>query len=40
VEAHRALGMLSIGDLVNWIIGAQEHTIRHLHHYIAGSYPA
>jgi CBS domain-containing protein len=40
VEAHRPVGMLSIGDLVNWIIGAQEQTIRHLHHYIAGSYPA
>jgi hypothetical protein len=30
----------SIGDLVNWIIGAQKQTIRHLHNYIAGSYPA
>ncbi len=39
VEGHRAVGMLSIGDLVNWIIGAQEQTIRHLHHYITGSYP-
>lgn len=39
VEGHRAIGMLSIGDLVNWIISAQEQTIRHLHNYIAGSYP-
>jgi CBS domain-containing protein len=34
------IGMLSIGDLVNWIIRRQEEEIHHLHHYIAGSYPA
>lgn len=39
VEGHRAVGMLSIGDLVNWIMTAQDQTIRQLHHYIAGSYP-
>lgn len=40
LEAETVVGMLSMGDLVNWIITAQEQTIRHLHSYIAGSYPA
>jgi CBS domain-containing protein len=39
LEADRAVGMVSIGDLVNWIITAQDDTIRHLHNYITGSYP-
>ena len=39
-EAGRIDGIVSIGDLVNWIIGAQEDTIRHLRNYITGSYPA
>ena len=39
LEADRVVGMVSIGDLVNWIITAQDDTIRHLHHYITGSYP-
>jgi signal-transduction protein with cAMP-binding, CBS, and nucleotidyltransferase domain len=39
MEGDRVVGMVSIGDLVNWIITAQEQTIRHLHNYIAGSYP-
>ena len=34
------IGVLSIGDLVNWIIRRQEEEIHHLHYYIAGSYPA
>ncbi len=39
LEGDRVTGVVSIGDLVNWIINAQDDTIRHLHHYIAGSYP-
>jgi CBS domain-containing protein len=31
------LGIISIGDLVKWIITSQEETIKHLHSYIAGS---
>jgi CBS domain-containing protein len=38
-EGDRVLGVVSIGDLVNWIITAQAETIGHLHSYIAGSYP-
>ncbi|MBV8438190.1 MAG: CBS domain-containing protein [Silvibacterium sp.] len=32
-------GMISIGDLVQWISFAQEQTIEHLEHYIEGKYP-
>jgi CBS domain-containing protein len=35
----KILGMISIGDLVNWIVFAQDHTIEQLEHYIEGKYP-
>lgn len=38
-QGNHVVGMISIGDLVNWIITAQAETIDHLSHYIAGSYP-
>jgi CBS domain-containing protein len=35
----RAVGMVSIGDLVNWIMSAQEDMIVQLNNYIGGKYP-
>jgi len=39
MERDEVIGMLSIGDLVNWIVSSQQQTIRHLHNYIEGKYP-
>jgi CBS domain-containing protein len=39
VDGGKPVGMVSIGDLVNWIMSAQEHMIGQLHSYISGSYP-
>jgi CBS domain-containing protein len=36
LEAGRILGVVSIGDLVNWIITAQSSTIHQLQTYISG----
>ncbi len=36
VDAERVVGMVSIGDLVNWIIRAQDATISQLEGYISG----
>jgi CBS domain-containing protein len=37
-SAGNIAGMLSIGDLVSWIIGSQDEAISHLEHYISGDY--
>jgi CBS domain-containing protein len=39
VDRDRVIGIISIGDLVNWIITAHEETIGQLQSYIAGNYP-
>jgi CBS domain-containing protein len=37
LENERLVGVISIGDLVNWIISEQSETIRHLEAYISGT---
>jgi len=39
VEAGTILGVVSIGDLVKWMISAQQQTISQLHNYITNQYP-
>lgn len=40
VESDAILGVVSIGDIVKWIVSEQEGIIEQLHNYIAASYPA
>ena len=39
VENERVLGVVSIGDLVKWLVSEQEVTIEHLQNYISSKYP-
>jgi len=39
MDCDRVVGVLSIGDVVNWIIASQDQAIEHLENYIAGGYP-
>lgn len=37
VEGETVTGIVSIGDLVNWLVSEQQETIRHLQSWIASS---
>ncbi len=39
MEDDKTVGIVSIGDLVNWIINVQRLTIDQLQNYISGQYP-
>jgi CBS domain-containing protein len=39
IEENRMVGLVSIGNLVNWVISAQHAAIGHLEDFIRGAYP-
>ena len=40
MENERVIGIVSIGDLVKWLVSEQGETIEHLHNYISAKYPS
>lgn len=39
VQNDKIMGVVSIGDLVKWLVSEQEETIEHLQNYISAKYP-
>lgn len=39
VDGGHLVGLISIGDLVSWVMHSQRHTILQLQGYITGDYP-
>ena len=39
LQGENVVGVVSIGDLLNWVITSHEQTIHHLQSYIRGDYP-
>jgi CBS domain-containing protein len=39
MENEKVLGVVSIGDLVKWVVSEQEETIEHLQNHITAKYP-
>ena len=40
IQNEGVLGVVSIGDMVKWIVSEQEETIEHLQNYIGATYPS
>ena len=39
LQGEKVVGVVTLGDLVKWMVTSHEETIEQLHAYISGSYP-
>ncbi len=39
IDDDNLVGLISIGDMVSWVMQSQHHTIQQLQGYISGDYP-